>query len=431
MSTPYELPPAIDLLIRELSQHTTDSESFKKRFSQILPELRRTAEWSQDNYPYITDATSSINGFTITPSLGLDPLSLHGKCAAPKCRLLKAKQIARTVGIYADVAIIPDRITSSLLYTKRANAQYLQWLSINVSVLNELRPLLEGGVFRFSKPSLQLCNTHFRKFTSEVDEITQAVLENIAPNLTFSVEDNFLWVAEHELHPAPLNFGRKLTPSEKKQLVRGVSPELLGRKAYTKSLRHEIFEAMISLRQASDVHGVSFSDSRIAMLAARQAEQQSPAMRDIERWEAPRSAVLPWIRDLTIEQIVALRQEARKALPRFRESIATALRSRDVNAQTQVIHDLRAEATEVKSELDALNLPGESTFRGVAGSLGLTIAVYGFAAEFMTPALALGSLISLLGLIHATTHKDHQERDKLLSKPGYVLLKAKELAEHA
>lgn len=430
MAPTNDLPPAVDLLVRELAQYTTDLKSFKKRYLSIHPELGRLANWSEYQFPYVSEGTIS-SGFTITPSLGLDPLSSQGKCAAPSCRLLTAKQIARTVGIYADVAIIPDRISPSLLHQRRVNSDYLEWLLIATRIISELRPLFAEGIFRFNKPGLHLCKIHYREFTSEVDQITEDVFESIRPYLTFSVEGNFLRIADTELHSAPLNFSHKLTPLERQQLIKGVPLETIGRRSYVKTLREEISEAMMSLRKASDVHGVSFSDSRVAMLAARQAEQRNSVIRDVERWEVSRSAVIPWIRELTIEQVVALRREADKALPRFRESIAKALRSKDVNVQVQVIDDLRAEAAEVQAELSALNLPGESAFRALAGSLGLTISVYGFAGEFVAPAVALGSLMTLLGLIHASTRKDHQEHEGLVSKPGYVLVKAKELAEHA
>jgi len=43
----------------------------------------------------------------------------------------------------------------------------------------------------------------------------------------------------------------------------------------------------------------------------------------------------------------------------------------------------------------------------------------------------MGSLLTTLGLIHTVTKKDHQDIKRITTKPGYVLVKAKELLGHA
>ena len=59
--------------------------------------------------------------------------------------------------------------------------------------------------------------------------------------------------------------------------------------------------------------------------------------------------------------------------------------------------------------------------RDVLGPLGLTASA----------AAALGGLMSALALVHQDSRKAHQERNLLESRPGFVLLKAKELLDHA
>ena len=141
---------------------------------------------------------------------------------------------------------------------------------------------------------------------------------------------------------------------------------------------------------------------------------------------------LPWINSLSVDDILKLRQEAGNARPAFRERFMNALSSADgdVDSLSETIAELRANTAEVESELRTLNLSGEARFRNVAGALGITISIYGFMSGVVSPAIALGGLMSLLGLLHPSARKDEQEELKIQSKPAYVLVKANELLEH-
>jgi hypothetical protein len=97
----------------------------------------------------------------------------------------------------------------------------------------------------------------------------------------------------------------------------------------------------------------------------------------------------------------------------------------------KIVEALREESAEVDAELRAVNFGRGERFRNVAGLLALTVSVYGFAAEFVPATAALTGLMSALALIHQDSRKAHQERDRLQARPGFVLLKAKELLAHA
>jgi hypothetical protein len=96
-----------------------------------------------------------------------------------------------------------------------------------------------------------------------------------------------------------------------------------------------------------------------------------------------------------------------------------------------IVNELREESEEVSAELRALNFSRGDRFRNLSGSLALTMFVYGFAADFVPAAAALGGLLSALALVHQDSRKAHQERGRLESRPGFVLLKAREIFEHA
>ena len=61
----------------------------------------------------------------------------------------------------------------------------------------------------------------------------------------------------------------------------------------------------------------------------------------------------------------------------------------------------------------------------------MTVSIYGFAGEFLAPGVALTGLGTLLGLLHTSGHTERAQDVKIKSRPGYVLVKAKELAQHA
>jgi hypothetical protein len=61
--------------------------------------------------------------------------------------------------------------------------------------------------------------------------------------------------------------------------------------------------------------------------------------------------------------------------------------------------------------------------------LGMGIAVYGAAVGHAFAGESV--LLTTLGLLHASAGAGHKEQVKAERKPAYVLLKAKELLEHA
>ena len=167
-------------------------------------------------------------------------------------------------------------------------------------------------------------------------------------------------------------------------------------------------------------------------MAARHFDIGRPAYRDIQAWESARTTSLPWIPDLSMTQILRLRDEADTALPKFRERMTRLMGSEQAapNPQT-LVSELRDEAAEVENELRALNKPGKDRTRTAQGLVGLAISVYGYAAEALSPGMALGGLMALWQQIHKSHAEVEQQHAQIISKPGYVLVKAKELLRHS
>lgn len=231
----------------------------------------------------------------------------------------------------------------------------------------------------------------------------------------------------------PLVSGVTLNKKRRDELNRAKSPVDFAREYYTETVRGEIQEMMLEQMAAATMHAAMFSSSRLHLLATRNIEKRLPNLEDIEVWEDLRSAQLPWIRNLNPQEIVNLREEAAVALPLFREVVASALIEPNIDSDEraqEIVHMLRAEAAEVSGELDSLKKPQTHVIRNIVGaSLGMTISVYGLATGAATESAAL--LLGLLALLHGDSKEDHKKQQALTSRPGYVLVKAKEFLTHA
>ena len=419
------LPPAVQLLVRELRP----GADLHKQLKRLLPELRRQSEWTLENVETVYgERPSSTSALCINPSAGLDPFSIHGKCSDPPCRVANADQIARTVGLYADFAYVGDPFTDQFVFTERWTANDEERLVGNLVIFLRLLPLFEANVFRFKSNFSAACKNCLSVMRSQVEQVTQRALADMRPKLTAERMNDLLVLHTDDSFGMPLAWRMGIKPSMQRELDRGANPLDVAITAFTPTLANHVHETVFNMATAPR-GTVTFSNSRIALQAAR--EFDSAVRGNTEVWEADRSTKLPWVADLSSHEVVCLREEAREALPRFRERMARTLTNEEPAEAKKVVHDLREEAAEVEAELKALDGKGESRFRTLSGLLGMTISVYGFAGEFLATGAALTGLATLLGLLHTGEHKQRQEEKKLTTRPGYLLVKAKELARHA
>ncbi len=430
--TPY-IPPSIKLLIEEDLGDLTKPEDFSRRYRRLAKELAQQAEWSYEHFDYFDERSKSPGPLVVTASSGLNPFSPHGLCDSPACRIHAANQVARTLGLYADVVTIPDSFSYALADTTKPTPSQLRWLATLIRVLRELAPMMRAGVIRFWSGRMPLCATHHNEFVNKVDAGVSTLLRDLTPELDATMAGDFIHINGGRLHDPPLHLVRKLTQKDKQRLKAGTSLKELARKIYVEDVKRSVHAALTDLRYSEKISSSLFSTSRQELLALRKFDSDAPGLSDIAAWEKACSMQLPWISKMSVQQVLTLRQEASRALPAFRETFVRQITRTDGNVEpvASAIEQLRAEAAELEAELKALNPQSEATFRNVAGALGITVSVYGFAAGFAPTAVALGGLMSLLGLLHSSARKDEQDEAKLLSKPAYVLVKAKELVEHA
>ncbi len=374
-----------------------------------------------------------VNGrgdLCVTPSAGLDPFSRFGKCMHPECRIHNADQIARTVGLYADVAQIGDPFTDQVLLVDRWSLKERLLLLSNFFVLLQLLPLFSANVFRFVSNFRAVCPDCQRYFEAKVQAAVDDLVIEAAETAKFKRQGDGIEIATGEFQGVPLVHIIPINAKGKRKLARSPDVKSMGLSVYKDMIYNEVHETLFKMSSAPS-GSVTFSNSRLSVLAARQFDTIRPTGSEVEVWEASRSASLPWVSELAVPQIVELRDAAHAALPRLRSRMARAFSGASTGDAKTIAFDLREEAAEVEAELKALDTKREGRFRTVSGLLGMTVAVYGFSGEVLPAGAALTGLGSLLGLLHAAGHKERHDVAQVVSRPGYVLVKAKELAEHA
>lgn len=429
-----KIPPAIRIVLDENIETREKPQNLIGKLKRLFPELRKQAEWTKSSFRYFDEERKDLSGsFVVTSSAGIDPFSRYGLCSEKQCRIEAANQFSRTVGLYADVVTISDPLTKPLfsknfLPTKRNFQQLLD----DIVVLKSMEPLIRAGVVRFRTYRSHTCEHCLPGSMEPVHKVLSQLLEAIAPELKFQRRNDFIEIDTGNLFTPTLFKDERLSPELKSQIRNGLSIDEAGRIIYQENLKRILRDVVENMISSANIKASLFSSSRLHMLAVQALDAEDPKLKNIEAWESARAIDLPWIRNLSPEGIVRLRDGTGYALPRFRERMLKILSQTQNKPEdiTTKIMELREEAAELTAKLDALNPKYGQLYRSVAGSLGLTISVCGFASGGIPTSMALTFLMTLLAGIHLHARKDQQEVQELVSRPAYVLLKAKEIIGH-
>lgn len=427
------IPPCVRIILAERIE-PADSERFRGWYHRLAPELRRQGSWTLDNFSYLEDGDDlpGLPCLRITASGALDPLSRTGSCARPACRQAAADVFARTVGLYADVITLADTLTPSFALEEELADFDLQYLAGVVAGLQRLEPLISSGVIRFRLGAGRFCKSCYREFDQRVKAATDTLISQALPEVQFEHSDGFLIMHAGTLLDEPLVAAHQMTRRQLELIESGEPLAELGRTAFSRILSGHLAETFLAAYSAAKLNAPLFSASRLDMLALRALDCSAIPLAHVEGWERSRSIELPWVSELSPQQVVRLRQEASQALPRFREEFARVLArpATGDHAAAVPIDELRAGAARVAAELGGLKLQQEALFRNVSGLLGITVAIYGVASGTIPAGAAMGGLVSLLFLLHGPAREDAREESRLRSSPAYVLVRAQELLRH-
>jgi len=338
----------------------------------------------------------------------------------------------------ADRVVIGDGLTSQLAFTAKFSAEQLYSFAATAAVVRELKPLIEAGVITFRQVSSAFHRHCYEAFVRESDTIADQIVNEVCDSITGTVDNGTLYVDMSTItSPGEPNLlMRKLGTAANAMKRQNASPTEMARIAFREHMRQAMRDTFISMKASSRLGGVFVSGSRPTLRAVRHFDTlgggRHAASNQIDVWEAARSAELPWLRDLSVAQVLRVRNEAQSALPRLRERLSGALKTMpsDEESVQKLVQELRVEAEDLRAEFNVFIRNRDAAFRNVSGVLGITISLYGFGAGFVPPAAALGSLMSLLALLHTAQRREIADETQLMSKPAYVLLKAREILDH-
>ncbi|MCC2681801.1 MAG: hypothetical protein K0S36_1365 [Nitrosospira multiformis] len=178
--------------------------------------------------------------------------------------------------------------------------------------------------------------------------------------------------------------------------------------------------------------GAVLSNSKIGLTGLAYQEGTVKTRSELQLLDEHRNINVPWVSDLTPSQIVQLREEASKALPIFRETLAKCLAAspaeQPILSAKDTIHELRQQAVEVRNEIANTQQHAARFWKASYIMLGFSVSAYGLVNDEIGTAAT--GLLPLLQLI--TDHKAGREKDmdRLQRRPGYVLVKAQDILAH-
>lgn len=421
-------PPAVQILLREL--RGVDQDGVHKRVRQLLPDLRQQAEYSLSRYLDFENEPER-GEFVWTLPADLDPLSGEYKCNAPSCRVHTANQVAKLIALYADAAYIPDHISHALYFTRRWTRYDTLDLYFKLGLLAQLAPLISDRIVRFSAPVVANCQSCSHAMRDRAQSAAQTLLQSNASKLKTERVDELLTIDPSDIDKFAPVYRHKLSAAELRGLRskrRKITPATIGERVYERILTQQAYSTFFGAAATRHVNAITVTGSRANALMFKDLQVEYASVRN-EKWEMAQAMNIPWIREMSLDQILALRSDAHKALPRFRAKMSRAFAQSDEMQPATTISELHEESIEVEQEIRGLGIGSESRFQAMLTSIGIVAAVTGAIAN--TEAAAVAGLVTMLTHVHKNAREDRRELHSLECKPGFVLLKSKEILDHS
>jgi hypothetical protein len=417
------LPPAIPLLVEEVASSETWHDA-RKVIKGLLGELRKQSEVYLSTRSRPTHREKKDDKFRVSLHGALDLFSGSG-CAELPCRLATTDRLARSVGLIADEVWLHDTFSTKFLDFGRATNSKLDEVVADVVVLSRLSPLIQAEIVRFQPSLVFVCNDCHNKFEAQVESVANQLLRKFRKDFRLREDPEGGWFVDTGkcFDPPLVHFAvsRERSKPRIETLSKGIVAD-------------EVRSAFWVARDAAVLGGSVLSNSRIGLTGLLENEGRFPSRNALLRLEEEREISVPWVSTLEPKQIVELRQEASSALPSFRNELARTLAYPEdglsrANSSKEVIARLREQADLVREELSSRRRVAARYWRSTYTLLGLGLSAYGVAAdEVVAGAVGLLSTIQLL-IEHKTGYESDVERLKHM--PGYVLVKAQQLLDHA
>ena len=415
-------PPALLLMLREFASGAKWKD-IRKRIKAIVPDLKEQS-FGFESQNLSRAEPLKPTSFDVHLHGALDLLS-GDICVMPKCRIAAAERLARSFGLIADQVWLTDHLSTEVMGMGRPTNAAIERLMQHALALAPLLPLIEARIIRFRSPWFATCEGCKKKFEDRVEATSQEVLKVFRRDFKVKPrKDGGFFVSTGKAFE-PTVFLHSVSTSPKRM------PS--NREYAVLEVADQVRQVLWTAREASMTGGSIFTNSRVGLSGLLNGEGRLPDRKTLLLFNEDRAFEMPWVSQLSPEQILQLREEASLALPVFRERLARALvpTGPEVSIQSsqELISELRAQAAEVRAELSVKRTKSARYWKTTYGVLGLALSAYGVATDQIVPGVA--GLLPILQLL--ISHKTGHEADiaKLTTRPGYVLVKAQDLLEHA
>lgn len=444
-----DFPPVVQILsnVDILSIENAYDLASKFKSEGLFHELKRQAEWSIKEFIYADKKASFKHGnFSFTPSGSLDPFSPLGKCSREACLIESTDDFINTIGLYTDIAYLTDPFTGVFFRESADSDVHFDDLFNKLIILKKLLPMINAGILQFRTPVMKYCKDCHEKEILLIKNVAKDLSKYAKDEYTFEILD--IGGSQKLIIECPMLYpdkGHKLCSihdidnkiaklfKSNSQAMRTKANKYV-QDLFSKKIAGEVSSVLHTMGSSLKTNSMVVSGSRVEVLYLKEIEKQAPkASTQIQNWEAMRTVHLPWVDKLSAEEVLILREEADKALPRLRELLSTKLNQPTDDsdkAAKDIVHELRSQAFEVEAELSGLDLNKERRYQAGLGSLAMSFVIYGFASG--VPAV---TATSIAGLLAALAHLRTSERDLLAKKekavtlPAFALLKAREILQ--
>lgn len=377
-------------------------------------------------------------GFKVMPSTHLNPMSEYYKCPSYDCRLQYADDFARRYAIFSDQVVIPDTFSERL--TTIDNLE-LNFLKTNIDVIRHFAPLIDAKILTFTPSGARICQNCYEEKVTSFREKVESIIETtdffilpskndieIISKTLFSGTDMGWRIPMKELDPSH----QKLFPMNNKYLrLKGKYLEILRPhlvSLFVREYKTTYVDAIIAKRETS----LMLNGMELTHFCSSHAYSTGPTLPSHN--EASKTFSLPYLSDLSMEQIVRLRADASESLSSLRclleEKVLLNPSGSTDSEIPGIVKDLREEIVSVKKKLLTKDIKKRKNFDGSLTILGTSMVLYGVATK--TPSVtvaAIASLIASINIMNTNKNNHEQTECEIKTNPAYALLMAKEMLQ--
>ena len=438
-----ELPPSVAFILDEFRGDTLALEDVRSKLDDehFFRDFGDQCHAGVESFTYADRLAPRFDRFDLYAGGGLNPLSDHGKCNSPACRIAYARHFARTSCLYSDRVVVPDPFSFGGFLDDTAEETF-----VKIAVLKTLKPMLDAGIIVFGPAAYGACSNCMKAVRTANRLVASKLWQEFSRNSpdVFRFKYGRQWRMSFG---SPLFTGdgesyRLTAPATKAAIalskarvpVTGANAKELLRQ-YSRVLRASFarcaHNAVFNTRMSGFCRATVATNTREEAAGYRLLEGRKVRL-SVADWARLRSIPLPALHTLSVAQVMAVREQAEKALPAFRAKVQRELLSlRTLSDEAEhtraleVAAELREAARELQGQLASVNLRSIRRSEKLFASVAFVLEIVALSTGNPTAMTAVSGTLAALLLAAHKSQRDRQEKHELLQhQPAYVLITA-------